>query len=82
MKVDANILRQPDKEDFSKLTFGERLRAIRKARGFSQDDLAKKVGIHRNMISNYERDITIPTVSRLEWFCKALGVSASDLLGF
>ena len=82
MKVDANILRQPDKEDFSELTFGDRLRAVREARGISQKDLAVKIGVLPNYISCYERNINNPNIQMLEWICKALGVSASDLLGF
>ena len=80
--ININELKEPPQEDYSDLTFGDRLRAIRKARGLTQGELAIKSGIHRNIIGDYERDETIPTITRVEWLCKALNVSASDLLGF
>ena len=69
-------------EDYSELLFGHRLRAIREARGLSQKDLSNKIGVTPNYVSNYERNINVPNIQTLEWICKALGVSATDLLGF
>lgn len=69
-------------EDYSELRFGDRMRAIREARGISQKDLSNKIGVTPNYVSDYERNIHIPNIQMLEWICKALGVSASDLLGF
>ena len=68
--------------DYSELHFGDRMRAIREARGFSQKDLSEKIGVTPNYVSDYERNIHSPNIQMLEWICKALGVSASDLLGF
>ena len=69
-------------EDYLELRFGDRMRAIREARGFSQKDLSEKIGVTPNYVSDYERNIHSPNIQMLEWICKALGVSASDLLGF
>ena len=63
-------------------TFGQRLRRIRKAQKLTQKELAKKAGINNMSISYYERDIEFPKISSLEWLCKALGVTATELLGF
>ena len=63
-------------------TFGQRLRRIRKGKRLSQIKLGKKSGIHPSLISNYETDIKLPSLTSLEWLCKALGVTATDLLGF
>lgn len=64
------------------ITFGQRLRRIRKEQELTQVELAKKTGLLQNQIGRYERDANEPTVSRIEWLCKALNVTASELLGF
>lgn len=64
------------------MTFGERLRALRKERGYRQGELAELTGIDQNNISQYEHDKFQPTLSRLEWLCIALDVTATELLGF
>ena len=65
-----------------KMTFGERLKTIRKAKGYKQYHLAQKAGIRQGVLSVYETDKSQPTVERLEWLCTALNVSATELLGF
>lgn len=82
MKIDINKLHMPSDEDFSCLAFGDRLRAVRKARGLTYQALADKAGIGKSTIAFYEKMGTLPNVATLELICKALGVSASDLLGF
>lgn len=82
MQVDISKLHNRPAEDDSDLTFGDRLRAVRKARGLTCQALADKAGIGKSTIGFYEKKGTIPNVSTLELICKALKVSASDLLGF
>lgn len=38
-----------------KLAIGEKLQQVRKRRGLSQVELAKRLGIHQSLISQYER---------------------------
>lgn len=63
-------------------TFGQRLRRIRKAKKFTQIALAKRVGIANARICEYEYDRHVPNIVVLEWLCKALGVTATEMLGF
>ena len=63
-------------------TFGQRLRRIRKEKGLTQRTLAEKVGVNQHLISHYERETNKPNVTTLEWICEALGVTATELLGF
>lgn len=65
-----------------KLTFGERLRRIRKSKKMSQKALSEKTGLYQIYISHYENDKALPTCTTLEWLCKALDISATELLGF
>ena len=63
-------------------TFGERLKTIRKEKGYKQYILAKEIGIYTSQLSKFERGLTAPTITTLEWICKALDVSATELLGW
>lgn len=62
-------------------TFGERLARIRKERGFTQVELAEKVGIIQALISDYENGKLRMHAEMLARFALALGVSADELLG-
>lgn len=64
------------------MTFGQRLRTLRQEKGYRQGELAEKIGIDQNLLSRYELDAFQPSLSRLEWICGALEVTATELLGF
>ena len=62
-------------------TFGENLRAARKAAGLSQKELADAVGAKHNSVSNWEKGQNNPSQPTIEKLCGVLGVSANDLFG-
>lgn len=62
--------------------FSKRLREIRKQKGFTQKELAKKSGILQCQISMFEHDTSQPSIFSLICLCGALGVTATELLGF
>lgn len=47
----------------------------------SQAELAKRIGVSAQTISNYVSGRNLPRMSRLDDICKTLGVTRSDLLG-
>ncbi|WP_374398704.1 helix-turn-helix domain-containing protein [Niveibacterium sp.] len=57
-----------------------RIRALRKARAFTLDQLADLSGVSRSMISLIERQETSPTAAVLNKLADALGVSLPTLL--
>lgn len=59
-----------------------RLRALRKAKGISQEALAECLGLTKMTISKYETGGTSPTIERLEQLARELDCSVADLLGF
>ena len=61
--------------------FGKNLAAIRKARGFTQEELATKVGSTCSLINYYERLTKNPTADVLLKLSDILGVSVDELLG-
>ena len=60
---------------------GSKLQAIRKAQKLSLDDLSKRAGVSKSMLSDVERNQANPTVGVLWRLATALGVSLTDLLG-
>lgn len=58
---------------------GETIVAIRKEKGMSQAELAQKMGVKPQTISQYERGIKNPKPSTIKKFADALGVDAAEL---
>jgi transcriptional regulator with XRE-family HTH domain len=59
---------------------GERLRAVRRERGLSLRDLAKRLDVSPSLISQVETGRASPSVSTLYAISQALSVSVDDLL--
>lgn len=67
--------------DLGDETFGERLARFRKENGFTQAELAERIGIIHTLVSEYERDKLRMHTEMLARFAMALGVSSDELLG-
>lgn len=61
--------------------FGKRVKALREAQGWSQEELADRSSLHRTYISAVERAVRNPTLTVIERIAKALKVPISELLG-
>lgn len=59
---------------------GKRVRALRRQRGLSQEELAKLAGLHRTYIGGVERGERNPTLTSMERIAAALKVSVRTLL--
>ena len=62
-------------------TFGQRFSRFRKAKGFTQDDIANKVNVSSQAVSKWENDINMPDVGILLNLGDILGVTTDELLG-
>jgi len=60
-------------------TFGENLKRERKLCGLTQQELADKIGIKQQQLSQWENNKFEPTVSSIVALAKALDVSFDDL---
>lgn len=58
---------------------GKSIRALREAKGFSQEGLAEKSGLHRTYIGGVERGLRNPSLKSLARMAKALGVGVGQL---
>ncbi|MEO0400619.1 MAG: XRE family transcriptional regulator [Pseudomonadota bacterium] len=58
---------------------GGRIRALRKQKGFTMEDLEARCGVSQSTLSKIERDETNPTYATLWSITRALGVDMSAL---
>lgn len=64
------------------MTFGQRLRELRKAKGLNQKELAEKVGIDFTYLSKLENDrMSPPREKNILALAKALDADSDELLG-
>lgn len=61
--------------------FSENLKALRKQKGFSQEELATRLHVARQTISKWEKNISVPDAVILIRLAEILEVSVSELLG-
>lgn len=65
-----------------RLKFGKRLRKLREERGYTQESLADKAGMHFTYIGQIERGLRNPSLVNLYKLAKTLRVRSGDLLPF
>lgn len=58
-----------------------RIRELRKARGWQQADLAKLIAVSRQAVGNYETGERAPDLETIGKLCDIFGVTADYLLG-
>ncbi|MGB2889597.1 MAG: helix-turn-helix transcriptional regulator [Candidatus Acidiferrales bacterium] len=56
------------------MLIGERLRALREAKGLSQGDIEKRTGLLRFYVSRVENDHTTPAIETVEKWARALEI--------
>lgn len=61
------------------LTLGARIRALRRARGLTQDRLANSTGVSRSAVAQWESDRAGHSTGMLRRLADVLGVSVSTL---
>ena len=62
------------------MTFGEKLQALRKKQGWTQEELAAKITVSRQALSKWELGVTIPDTENVLQISKLFGVSTDYLL--
>lgn len=62
-----------------RVTFGQRLRELRKERGFSQEAFADHCGFARSYMSRLERGAGNPSLDAIQTLADALQIEVVDL---
>lgn len=62
------------------MTFGEKLQKLRKARAWTQEQLAERLGVSRQSLSKWESDAVLPDTANVIALADLFGVSMDYLL--
>lgn len=62
------------------MTMGEKIQRMRKARGWSQEELAQQLNVSRQAVSRWESGSAKPDADKIIVLCDLFGVSADYLL--
>ncbi|OWY71572.1 hypothetical protein B7486_07745 [cyanobacterium TDX16] len=60
--------------------FGRGLRAARKAKGLTQEELAHRAGVHINYVGRLERGLENPSLKAIAQLAIALGITPATLV--
>jgi len=63
------------------MTFGQKLRACRDNKGFSQSELAKQIDSYHSIIGKYERDEVKPSIDVIKKLAEALETTVGYFAG-
>ena len=61
--------------------FGENLKAMRKAKGYTQEEMAIKINVVRQTVSKWEKGLSVPDADVLSQIAEVLDTKVSVLLG-
>jgi len=60
--------------------FADNLKKARAGKNVSQDELAKKIGVHATHVSRYERGLSAPSIDVVQKIAETLEVSIDELV--
>jgi len=63
------------------LPLGENIKALRKQRGMTQEELAAKIQCTQETVVYYEKNKKRPSADKIPLLAQALGVTVNDLFG-
>ncbi len=63
----------------AKTLFGRTVRTLREARGYSQEELAERAGLHRNYVGGIERGERNVALENIVKLAKALSIRPGEL---
>lgn len=61
--------------------FANAMHTLRKQKKMSLDELAQKIGTHKQMLSRYERGERVPKITMANKIAEALGTTMDEMLG-
>lgn len=67
-------------EELNLRKLGQRIKAVRKAKEKTQDDVSEAIGISKNTISEWERGLKQPGILNMHNYCHFLGITIDELL--
>ncbi len=83
--LSVNLLENTDLESIEEtelMTIGKVIRKYRKELGFTQEEMAKSLGVTAPAVNKWENENTLPDISLLAPIARLLGISMDELLSF
>jgi transcriptional regulator with XRE-family HTH domain len=68
------------KKEEQQMDISEKILQLRKAKGFTQEELAEKLNVSRQSVSKWESGQSVPELEKLVTLCEVFQVSADYLL--
>jgi transcriptional regulator with XRE-family HTH domain len=68
-------------EVYMKETFGKRLTDLRKQRGWTQEEVAKRLNVSAQAVSKWEKDVSLPDIALLSKIAELFETTTDFLLG-
>lgn len=62
------------------MSIGEQLKRLRESKGFSQEDVAKKIGVTRQAVYKWENDKSYPDIDNLILLSEMYNVTLDELI--
>lgn len=62
------------------MNLSQRIQALRKAGGMSQEEMADRLGVSRQAVSKWESEQSVPDLDRVVQMCELFGVTSDYLL--
>ena len=62
------------------MSLGEQLKKLRESKGFSQEDVAKKIGVTRQAVYKWENDKSYPDIDNLILLSEMYNVTLDELI--
>ncbi|HDR7714550.1 helix-turn-helix transcriptional regulator [Bacillus albus] len=62
------------------MSLGEQLKKLRESKGFSQEDVAKKIGVTRQAVYKWENDKSCPDIENLILLSEMYNVTLDELI--
>lgn len=62
------------------MNLGEQLKKLRESKGFSQEDVAKKIGVTRQAVYKWENDKSYPDIDNLILLSEMYNVTLDELI--
>ena len=63
------------------MELGSRIRALRTARGLSQETIAERLQVSRQAVAKWESGASLPSTANLLALCELFGISMNELTG-
>ena len=64
------------------ISIGNTIKTLRKAKGVTQEEVARELGVSYQAVSKYENEVAQPDISLIPLLAQYFGVTIDELFGY